>query len=35
MIYIKTKTLELISAIMVSVSILVLSILSYGYYLHF
>ncbi len=35
MVYIKTKTLEMISSIMVTASIITLIILSYTYYFHF
>lgn len=35
MVYIKSKTLEFISSIMVTASIVTLFILSYAYYFHF
>ncbi len=33
MVYIKRRTLELVTSLMITASLLVLSILSYGYYL--
>ena len=35
MIYLKTKTLEYVSSIMVAASILALTLLSYAYYFHY
>jgi len=34
MVYIKRRTLEIVTSLMITASLLVLSILSYGYYLH-
>ena len=35
MMYLKTKTLEYVSSIMVAASVLALTLLSYAYYFHF
>ena len=35
MMYLKTKTLEYVSSIMVAASILALTLLSYAYYFHY
>jgi hypothetical protein len=34
MVYIRRRTLEIVTSLMITASLLVLSILSYGYYLH-